>query len=150
MREAFDEGDDAKPDRGSKAGRRGTRRALATSNLDCGFSVHHLGGEELDGATDLRRTILTTALWNVCVSYTALLHALLRHAILSPLAMLGSERRTIQELAGHHAPAKTERYLHLQPSANGNAMALLDAPPPARLIRGSVAAKRQRGYNGRK
>ncbi len=48
--------------------------------------------------------------------------------MISHLAMLGSDLRTIQELAGHYALALTERYLHLQPSAKDNAMRLLDGP----------------------
>ena len=52
---------------------------------------------------------------------------LLRHTLLSHLAMKGAPLRTIQELAGHHVLSMTAaRYLHLSPSAKTDAMRMLD------------------------
>jgi integrase len=53
---------------------------------------------------------------------------ILRHTFCSHLAMKGAPARAIQELAGHRNLGTTQRYMHLSPSAIGEAIRLLDGP----------------------
>jgi site-specific recombinase XerD len=56
---------------------------------------------------------------------------ILRHSFCSHLAMRGAPARAIQELAGHHDLATTQRYMHLSPAALDAAIRLLDGPAEA-------------------
>jgi site-specific recombinase XerD len=50
----------------------------------------------------------------------------LRHTFCSHLAMKGASARAIQQLAGHADLSTTQRYLHLSPAANEDAIRLWD------------------------
>ena len=52
---------------------------------------------------------------------------ILRHTFCSHLAMRGAPTRVIQRMAGHSSIATTERYMHLSPEAEQDAIRLLDA-----------------------
>lgn len=54
----------------------------------------------------------------------------LRHTFASHLAMRGASARSIQELMGHSTIRMTDRYMHLSPRANRDAVNLLDEKPP--------------------
>lgn len=60
----------------------------------------------------------------------------LRHMFCSHLAMNGAGARAIQELAGHHNPATTQRYMHVSPAAVESAIRLLDQRASGRGDRG--------------
>jgi integrase len=53
---------------------------------------------------------------------------ILRHTFCSRLAMAGAPARAIQEAAGHADLGTTMRYMHLAPTARGDAIRLLDRP----------------------
>jgi site-specific recombinase XerD len=58
----------------------------------------------------------------------------LRHSFCSHLALRGAPARAIQELAGHQDLAKTQRYMHLSPTAAREAIGLLEPANPAAFI----------------
>jgi integrase len=56
---------------------------------------------------------------------TGHVHAL-RHTFCSHLALVGTDVRTIMELAGHASIVTTQRYMHLAPLSTQNAISVLD------------------------
>ena len=120
-------GDEVKPPKNGK-----TREVPMTKELHAALRRHmHKGSRVLlrdDGTSiggDTVRSWISRAEAGAGLPVTGRVHVL-RHTLLSHLAMKGAPLRTIQELAGHHALSMTARYLHLSPSAKHDAMRMLD------------------------
>jgi integrase len=64
---------------------------------------------------------------------------ILRHTFCSRLAMVGAPTRAIQEAAGHADLSTTMRYMHLAPTARGDAIRLLDDLASAPMARATTA-----------
>ena len=63
----------------------------------------------------------------------------LRHTFCSHLAMQGAPARAIQELAGHKDLKTTQRYMHLSPAADDDAIRLLDESSPSTPVGNMMA-----------
>ena len=64
---------------------------------------------------------------------------ILRHTFCSRLVMVGAPVRAIQEAAGHADLSTTMRYMHLAPTARGDAIRLLDGLVAAPIARATIA-----------
>jgi len=128
---------DVKPPKSGKA-----RDVPMTKELSKALRGHmHKGSRVLLNDDKKPLGIDTVRLWitraekEAGLEETGRIH-ILRHTLLSHLAMKGAPLRTIQEVAGHHALSMTARYLHLSPNATREAMGLLDEGAAASVRHG--------------